>query len=138
MLYSVYLGRDTSEFPDTWTPGIEFTAENDEMALTPQIRKGLTKTGALAASFGVQVPLGTSTSESNEVFSTSAISSGNTASRSSPRADRVLSRRGRAERHSGFHVISARRRHHRGHHDEGGGRAAAARHDRSRSVRFGA
>ena len=54
MLYSVYLGRDTSEFPDTWTPGVEFTAENDELALTPQIRKGLTKTGALAASFGVR------------------------------------------------------------------------------------
>lgn len=57
ILYSVYLGRDTSSFPDTWTPGIEFTAENSELALTPQIRKGLTKTGALAASFGVRIPL---------------------------------------------------------------------------------
>jgi hypothetical protein len=53
----VYLGRDTSGFPNTWTPGIEFTAENTEFALTPQIRKGLTKTGALAASFGVRLPL---------------------------------------------------------------------------------
>jgi hypothetical protein len=57
LLYSVYLGRDTSGFPNTWTPGIEFTAENTEFALTPQIRKGLTKTGALAASFGVRLPL---------------------------------------------------------------------------------
>jgi len=57
VLYSVYLGRDTSSFPNTWTPGIEFTSENYELALTPQIRKGLTKTGALAASVGVRLPL---------------------------------------------------------------------------------
>jgi hypothetical protein len=57
VLYSVYLGRDTSIFPDTWTLGLEFTAENYELALTPQIRKGLTRTGALAAAFGVRLPL---------------------------------------------------------------------------------
>jgi hypothetical protein len=53
----VYLGRDTSIFPDTWTLGLEFTAENYELALTPQIRKGLTRTGALSAAVGVRVPL---------------------------------------------------------------------------------
>ena len=53
----MYLGRDTSPFPDTWTLGFEFTAENRETALTPQIRKGLTKTGALGAAFGVRLPL---------------------------------------------------------------------------------
>ena len=57
ILYSVYLGRDTSIFPDTWTYGFEFTGENRELALVPQIRKGLTRTGALAAAFGVRVPL---------------------------------------------------------------------------------
>jgi cytochrome c553 len=57
ILYSVYLGRDTSAFPDTWTLGLEFTTENTEMGLTPQVRKGLTRTGALAAAFGVRVPL---------------------------------------------------------------------------------
>lgn len=57
VLYSVYLGRDTSIFPDTWTLGAEFTAENYDLAVTPQIRKGLTRTGALAAAFGVRLPL---------------------------------------------------------------------------------
>jgi hypothetical protein len=57
VLYSVYLGRDTSIFPNTWTYGIELTAENRELALTPQIRKGLTRTGALGAAFGVRLPL---------------------------------------------------------------------------------
>jgi hypothetical protein len=56
-LYSVYIGRDTSIYPNTWTLGLELTGENRELALTPQIRKGLTRTGALGAAFGVRLPL---------------------------------------------------------------------------------
>ena len=56
-IYNLYLGRDTSIYPNTWTIGVELNGENHELALTPQIRKGLTRTGALAAAFGVRVPL---------------------------------------------------------------------------------
>ena len=35
--------------PTTWTIGVEVNGENEEIALTPQLRKGLTKTGALGA-----------------------------------------------------------------------------------------
>ena len=48
-VYNLYAGRDTSTSPDTWTIGVELNGENDEVALTPQVRKGLTKTGALGA-----------------------------------------------------------------------------------------
>jgi hypothetical protein len=66
LLYGAYLGRDTSAAPDTWTLGVEFTAEVTDpligltthtLALVPQIRKGITGTGALAAAVGVGVPL---------------------------------------------------------------------------------
>lgn len=33
------------------------TSENREFAVTPHVRRGLVKTGALAAAFGVQVPV---------------------------------------------------------------------------------
>jgi len=57
VVYNVYAGRDTSAAPNTWTIGVEFNGENKELALTPQVRKGLTGTGALAASLGVMLPL---------------------------------------------------------------------------------
>ena len=57
LVYNAYAGRDTSNRPNTWTLGIELNGENDELALTPQVRKGLTRTGALGAAVGVQVPL---------------------------------------------------------------------------------
>jgi hypothetical protein len=56
-IFHVYLGRDTSGYPNTWTVGVELSGENTELDLTPQIRKGLTRTGALAAAFGVSLPL---------------------------------------------------------------------------------
>ena len=56
-VYGLYAGRDTGIFPDTWTVGLELNGENDELAVTPQIRKGLTRTGALAAAFGVRLPI---------------------------------------------------------------------------------
>ena len=55
--YNVYLGTDLSELLSTWTVGVELNGIDDRLALTPQIGKGLTRTGALAAAFGVQVPL---------------------------------------------------------------------------------
>jgi hypothetical protein len=56
-VYNLYVGRDTSSSPNTVTLGVELNGENDELALTPQLRKGLTKTGALAAALGVQLPI---------------------------------------------------------------------------------
>jgi mono/diheme cytochrome c family protein len=55
--YNVYLGRDTSLSPDTWTLAFEINGANRELAVTPQIRKGLTKTGALGAAVGVRLPI---------------------------------------------------------------------------------
>jgi hypothetical protein len=56
-VYNLYLGRDTSLAPNTWTLGVELNGENHELAVTPQIRKGLTRTGALAAAVGVMIPV---------------------------------------------------------------------------------
>jgi hypothetical protein len=56
-VYNAYLGRDTSQAPNTWTLGVELNGENRELAVTPQVRKGLTGTGALAASIGAVVPI---------------------------------------------------------------------------------
>lgn len=56
-VYNAYIGRDTSAAPTTWTLGLELNGENRELALTPQIRKGLTGTGAVAASVGATIPL---------------------------------------------------------------------------------
>lgn len=66
LIYNAYAGRDTSAAPDTWTVGVELNGEVENhlfgvtthtMALLPQVRKGLTGTGALAAAAGVAVPL---------------------------------------------------------------------------------
>ena len=65
-VYNAYVGRDTSAAPNTWTLGVELNGEvtfpllelsRRDVALTPQVRKGLTGTGALAASLGVMLPL---------------------------------------------------------------------------------
>jgi mono/diheme cytochrome c family protein len=56
-VYRVYLGRDLNLSPRGWTIGAEFTGENRAVAITPQFRKGLTPTGAIAAGFGVSLPL---------------------------------------------------------------------------------
>jgi hypothetical protein len=66
LVYRAYLGRDTSEAPSTWTLGVELNGESgyplrgvrtNAVALTPQVRKGLTATGALAAAAGVMIPI---------------------------------------------------------------------------------
>jgi cbb3-type cytochrome c oxidase subunit III len=66
-VYNFYVGRDTSAAPNTWTLGLELNGENDEVALTPQLRKGLTKTGALGAAVGVRIPLNARTEHTTRV-----------------------------------------------------------------------
>jgi mono/diheme cytochrome c family protein len=56
-VYNIYFGHDARLLPSTFTFGVELNGENDEVALTPQIRKGLSRTGALAGAFGVRLPL---------------------------------------------------------------------------------
>lgn len=56
-VYNLYAGRDLSGSPDTWTFGVELNGENNELAFTPQLRKGLTRTGALGAAVGVRIPI---------------------------------------------------------------------------------
>jgi hypothetical protein len=56
-LYNIYLGRDAKLSPSAFTFGIELNGENEEVALTPQLRKGLSKTGALAGAIGVRLPI---------------------------------------------------------------------------------
>lgn len=57
VVYNVYGGRDLSGLPSTWSIGIELNGVDDTLALTPQLRKGLTRTGALAAAWGVRIPV---------------------------------------------------------------------------------
>lgn len=56
-VYNIYLGRDIKLLPSTLTYGVELNGENDEVAFTPQLRKGLSKSGALAGAFGVRIPV---------------------------------------------------------------------------------
>ncbi|MDQ3068209.1 MAG: c-type cytochrome [Acidobacteriota bacterium] len=57
LVYNAYMGRDLSDRPNTWTIGAEINGEDGALAFTPQIRKGLTATGAVAAAFGARLPL---------------------------------------------------------------------------------
>ena len=56
-VYNIYFGRDVKLLPSSFTYGVELNGENDELAFTPQIRKGLSKSGALAGAFGVRIPI---------------------------------------------------------------------------------
>ena len=56
-VYNIYFGHDAKLLPSSFTYGIELNGENDELAFTPQIRKGLSKSGALAGAFGVRIPI---------------------------------------------------------------------------------
>ena len=57
VVYNVYGGRDLSGLPSTWSIGVEINGVDDKLAVTPQLRKGLTRTGALAAAWGVRIPV---------------------------------------------------------------------------------
>jgi hypothetical protein len=53
-LYDAYVGYQWSDLGNAWTIGATLGGEDKELFLTPQVRKGLTRTGALAAAFGVR------------------------------------------------------------------------------------
>ena len=55
--YNIFAGRDLSTRPTRWSLGVELNGVNKDLALTPQIRKGLVRTGALAAALGAQIPI---------------------------------------------------------------------------------
>src|SRR5262249_1219063 len=55
--YNVFLGRDLGVSPSRFSLGVELNGVNKEVAITPQVRKGLVRTGALAAAVGIQVPI---------------------------------------------------------------------------------
>jgi len=57
VVYNVYGGRDLSGLPSTWSIGLELNGIDERLAVTPQIRKGLTRTGAIAAAAGVRIPI---------------------------------------------------------------------------------
>jgi hypothetical protein len=57
LVYNVYLGHDLAPAPSTWTFGVELNGVGHRLALTPQLRKGVTRTGALAIAAGVRLPL---------------------------------------------------------------------------------
>ena len=57
LIYNIHAGRDFSGLPSAWSLGVELNGVDDRLALTPQLRKGLTKTGALAAAWGVRIPV---------------------------------------------------------------------------------
>lgn len=56
-VYNIYFGYDAKLLPSTFTYGVELNGENDALAFTPQIRKGLSRSGALAGAFGVRLPI---------------------------------------------------------------------------------
>lgn len=56
-VYNVSVQRDVGPRRIDWTLGLELTGENDQLALTPQVRKRLVRTGALAGAIGWRIPL---------------------------------------------------------------------------------
>lgn len=56
-VYNLYGGKDLSGLPSTWTVGAELNGVSDRLAITPQIRKGITRTGAIAIALGVRIPI---------------------------------------------------------------------------------
>jgi mono/diheme cytochrome c family protein len=55
-VYNVYVGHSLDDRPSAWTFGVELNGVQKEVAVTPQVRKALTRTGALAVAGGVRIP----------------------------------------------------------------------------------
>jgi len=55
--YNLFAGRDFGQHPSRWSLGAELNGVNTSLWITPQVRKGLVRTGALAAAAGVQIPI---------------------------------------------------------------------------------
>ncbi|OFV93185.1 MAG: hypothetical protein A3G76_15250 [Acidobacteria bacterium RIFCSPLOWO2_12_FULL_65_11] len=67
VLYNIYVGHSLSPAPSTWTLALELNGVEKQLALTPQFRKPLTRTGALAIGAGVRVPIVNRSSQSTQV-----------------------------------------------------------------------
>lgn len=57
IVYNLSIGRTLDVRPSAWTFGVELNGIEKDVAVTPQARKALTRTGALAAAAGVRIPL---------------------------------------------------------------------------------
>jgi mono/diheme cytochrome c family protein len=57
VVYDVSFSRDLSAAPDAWAIGVEISGADRALGMTPQVIKGLTRTGSLSAGFGVRLPL---------------------------------------------------------------------------------
>ena len=56
-IYRMALSHDLDPSPSGLNLGIELTGENKDVALTPQLRKGISPSGAIAAAIGVSLPI---------------------------------------------------------------------------------
>jgi hypothetical protein len=57
LLYNAYAAGELHPLPGSLTVGLELNGLDKNLAVTPQIRKALTRTGALSAAFGVRLPV---------------------------------------------------------------------------------
>jgi len=57
VVYNAYAAGELQPLPGSLTVGLELNGLDRNLAMTPQIRKALTRTGALAAAFGVRLPV---------------------------------------------------------------------------------
>jgi hypothetical protein len=57
LLYNAYLGYELDAAPSAWSVAVELHGLDNRLAITPQVRKGLSRTGALAAALGVRLPV---------------------------------------------------------------------------------
>jgi hypothetical protein len=55
--YNAAIARERSGVSTAWTVGVEVNGVDTAVGLTPYVLKGLTRTGSLAAGFGVRIPL---------------------------------------------------------------------------------
>lgn len=67
IVYNIYLGRSFSRAPGASTLGLELNGVEQQLALSPQVRKPLTRTGALAVAAGVRIPVNHRSSQSTQV-----------------------------------------------------------------------
>ena len=66
ILYNFYFGHSLSTAPSTWTFALELNGVEKQLALTPQVRKSVTRTGALALGAGVRIPVVNRPSQSTQ------------------------------------------------------------------------
>ncbi len=57
VVYRMAFSHDVKPSPSGWNLGIELTGENKDVAITPQVRKGLSPSGAIAGAVGVSLPV---------------------------------------------------------------------------------